>query len=179
MPRCGTRSAYAAGCRCESCTVANRVYARQLARRAARIRYGIEPPPPPRLVDASEARRHLHWLRTRGIGLRTVAERTGLSRSALQKISNGQRPRAHQATVDAILGVHAASIPAATRVDAAATVARLDELVQLGHTKASLARRLGNHRALQYRHHQVLERTRRKVELLHRVLTGQQVTHGR
>lgn len=167
----GTRTRYIGGCRCEPCTVANRLYARERERRQARIRYGIEQPPPERHTDATEARQHLAWLRTKGIGLRTVAARTGLSRTTVQQIASGQRTQALTTTVDRILAVNAARVPDATIVDGTRTLQQIAELVAAGHTRVSIAERLGNKRALQYRKPRVTDRTRRKVEVLHKALT--------
>jgi transcriptional regulator with XRE-family HTH domain len=159
------------GCRCRDCTRANTDYARQRERRQARIRYGIEPPAPPRLVDTTEAREHIHWLRTQRIGLRTIAQRTGLGRSALQQIANGTRQQALRSTVNAILAVNSTRKPGHTLVDATRTLQQLDQLLHLGHTKAELARRLGVGRTLQYRPGLITETTRRKVDALHQALT--------
>lgn len=171
--RHGTRSKYAAGCRCQPCRQANTAYARERERRQARIRYGIEPPAPARYVSTNEARQHIDWLRTRGIGLRTIGQRTGLSRSALQQIANGQTTKALRTTINRILAVNATTTPGNTLVDATETLRQLDELHQLGHTKASLARRLGHQMPhLQYRPGKVTETTRRRVAALHAALTA-------
>ena len=101
---CGTRSRYVAGCRCEPCVIANRIYARNLDRHHRRVRWGIETHTQP-LVDATEARNHLLWLHSRGIGLRRLHNVTGLSRSTLNEIRIGRRNRVTSATANRIVAV--------------------------------------------------------------------------
>jgi len=101
---CGTRSRYVAGCRCESCVIANRIYARDLARHHSRVRWGIETHTDP-LVDVTEARNHLLWLRSRGIGLRRLHNTTGIARSTLNEIRSGRRSRITLATANRIVAV--------------------------------------------------------------------------
>lgn len=89
------------GCRCEPCTIANRTYARERDRAVrrpdivARAAY----------VDARRAAEHLDMLCAAGVGLRTVAERTGLSRSVLARIRKRQILRSRRDTIAKILAV--------------------------------------------------------------------------
>jgi hypothetical protein len=101
---CGTRSRYVAGCRCEPCVIANRTYARNLERHHSRVRWGIETHTDG-LVDATEARNHLLWLRSRGIGLRRLHNTTGISRSTLNEIRSGRRSRITLAIANRIVAV--------------------------------------------------------------------------
>lgn len=124
-------------CRCEPCRAANREYERQRAQR-------LEPP----YVPATPAREHLAWLSQQGVGLKTVARRTGLSHGTLSKLvygSTGRPPsrRIRPSTLDAILAVRPDSAADGTRCPAGPTLARVDRLVAAGVPKARIAERLG------------------------------------
>lgn len=153
------------GCRCFDCTSAGVLYEKQ---REARKRRGWEP-----YVDNAEARGHLEWLRANGVGLRAVALRSGLGRSALQKIASGTVTRSKPETIEAILAVHLGAARPGAYVDARRTWALLDELIALGHTRGSLALRLGAVRPhLQVGRTRCSAATAAKVEALHRELTA-------
>lgn len=141
--RHGTRSKYVAGCRCEPCTVANRVYARDAGRRRARVGYGIEPPSPPRHVDATETREHIAWLRSQGVGSRTIMRQTGLARSTLRKIVNGERTLISPRTAQLVLAIGRHNAAARAYIDARRAHQLVAELQRQGHTVVSLSRRLG------------------------------------
>jgi hypothetical protein len=154
-----------AGCRCFDCSAAGVLYEKQ---REARKRRGWEP-----YVDNAEARDHLGWLRANGVGLRAVAQQTGLGRSALTKIAAGTVTRSRPETVEAILAVHLGAARPGAYVDARRTWVLLDELIALGHTKASLALQLGAQTpALQIGRRRVKQSTAHRVEALHRHLTA-------
>lgn len=165
----GKRSTYVRGCRCEPCTVANRDYAREMDRHYRRRRYGIEPPRPDQYVDAAEAREHLRWLSSVGIGSRTVAARSGVSRSAVTDITNGEHSRIRVTTAAKILAVGKSDRAAVTLVDAADTWRKVDELVAHGWTKVAIARRVYGPKALglPMRRSQILARTADRVAALH------------
>ena len=131
------------GCRCFECSQAAVLYEkrRQRARRRGEPAY----------IDASEARAHLLWLRANGIGRRTIEAATGLSNSTIRNIANGTVTRIRPATADKILGMHTGRAAPGARIDAAATLAQLDDLVNIvGMTKGAIAAELGAQtRALQ------------------------------
>ena len=159
----GNRSSYVAGCRCDACRQANTDYARQLERRHARHRYGIEPFQTFTLVDPKETRRHIEWLRTRGIGLRTIRDLTGMSRSNLQRIVNGERKHITSTTADRILaiGLHRTP-PPLVDADQAWTIIRT--LNARGLSNAEIARQLGHKKAAVQ-----ISRTRVRRETLDRL----------
>jgi len=147
----GTLSKYKYGCRCEPCALASRVYARELARHHTRkkvwgyddgrvMRYEL-------MVDSTETQRHLAWLRSEGIGLYTISKITGLSRTTLQQIARGKRPKVMQATESKILAVGKGDTR--TYVDARPTWLLIEDLVYLGYTKRAIAHELGQKHALQ------------------------------
>lgn len=157
---------YRNGCRCVDCTTAGVLYEKRRSIRKAR---GWEP-----YVDNTAAREHLLWLAEQGIGLRAVVEASGLSRSALQQVRSGVRTRSRQEWIERVLAVGTHRAAPGTKIDAGPTLALIDELVALGHTKGSLAVQLGaTKRDLQIgRRGTILRSTADKVEALHRELTA-------
>lgn len=101
---CGTRTRYVAGCRCQPCTIANRNYAREWERHKRRMTYGIETHVE-HLVDATEAREHLQWLSSKGVGSIRVRSVTKMSRSNIVLIRQGRRTKITQRTAQRILAV--------------------------------------------------------------------------
>lgn len=176
----GTRSKYAAGCRCEPCTIANRTYARQLARHHQRVRYGIEAHRT-RLIDATETRHHLTWLTTHGIGTRSIANHLGLSRSAIHRIITGTRTRIRPETADRILAMGRHRIPNAqpdrALINAQPALNQINHLLELGHRPAHLAKQLGYQgRALQLPANGLITKARaEQINTLYRTLVRKAV----
>lgn len=56
-------------------------------------------------VDASEAREHLKFLQSKGVGYIRIANKTGIDDSAITSIRNGKRKYTTQENVNKILGV--------------------------------------------------------------------------
>lgn len=153
------------GCRCYECTSAGVLYEK---RRAARKARGVDP-----YVDNTEAREHLLWLECNGVGLRTVCEVSGVSRSALSLIRKGVRPVSRPETITAILAVHTGNAAPGAVIDGARTMALIDELLGMGWTKGALAVELGaSTKALQVcKRGTILRSTADKVAALHERLT--------
>lgn len=153
------------GCRCYECTTAGVIYEKQRAARKAR---GEEP-----YVDNTEAREHLLWLETQGIGLRTVSDVSGVSRSALSLIRKGVRPVSRPETIAAILAVHKGNAAPGAVVDGSSTMALIDDLLRMGYKKGELAQLLGaSTRALQVcKRGTIRQDTADKVAALHERLT--------
>lgn len=105
----GTRAKYVVErCRCPACRQANCDYQKRRERRKAYEAWGdVEPA----LVPADEVREHLEFLSSVGIGLRTVARRTSLSRSTLQKLKR-RTQRVRPRTANLILGLCTEDRPA-------------------------------------------------------------------
>ncbi len=169
MRQHGTRAMYVMErCRCEPCADANRTYAREWYRNRARVAYGIEAPVV-RRVDAGEAREHLLWLRANGIGLRTVAERTGISRTSLKPIADGTRRTIAPRTAERILAVPRSVAAAGCRIDAAPTWRLIDDLLRLGYRDVDICRALGrSHRGLKLGETTVQRRTADRIAEIHR-----------
>jgi len=174
----GTRAAYVfgtgatrgKGCRCPACREANRDY----QRKRDRARRRPDETPEPATIDATEAREHLRWLRGEGLGLRTVSERTGIARTTLDELRSGRRTRCRPQTAEKILGVGVHKAADGCFVDATNTWQLIDEMLQAGHSKTSIARGLGSRAAnpaLQLGKRRVTQRKARQVENLHEILT--------
>lgn len=165
----GTRSHYVGGCRCEPCTEANRVYGREADRHRRRVAYGIEQPRPERVIDVTEARDHLRWLASVGVGSRVVARRAGITRTTVREIANGERARCLPETAEKILAVGKYDRSGGARVDAADTWRKIDELLARGWTRKAIAQRIVSPTAvqLQIRRDRVRASTAEKVAALY------------
>lgn len=163
-------------CRCEPCRTANRAY--ELHRRRSIQRPDAQWCP---YVDADEAREHVEWLRSCGIGLKGLAKLSGVPHGSLSKLvygdpkrgmgpSRGIRPETARRIL-AVLPTHAAG---AQKVPATYTWRLLDRLIAAGWTKAELARRLGQQGpGLQISRNLVRASTARAVERLYDEVAGQ------
>lgn len=163
-------------CRCPECTAANRAYERHRQRAIRRPDGDWQP-----YVDAAPAREHVEWLRSCGIGLKTLAGLAGVPHGSLSKLMYGDparrmgpSKRLRPETSRRILAVMPWAAAGAQRVPAARTWRLLNDLIARGWTRAELARRLGKQtRALQFGDQLVLASTARAVEQLHTELAAQ------
>lgn len=133
----GTRARYSAGCHCLPCRAANARYETNRNRQRAYGRTAY--------VNAAPIRAHLAALAERGMGVRAVAARSGVSRSAVSGIATGATVRVRPATATAILAVTAAfdDLADGALVPAVGTQRRLRALIAIGWSQAQLAYRLG------------------------------------
>lgn len=125
------------GCRCDDCKAAVRAKAAADKRRTA-----------PAYVAADRARQHVRWLADNGVGLKTLAEASGVSHGALAKLVHGQggRPpsrRIRPATEQAILAVRPDAAADGAHVPAERLHDAVDTLHARGWTNASIARAIG------------------------------------
>lgn len=157
------------GCRCDACRAARGAYARDRERNRTRVKWGIEEPWPGTHVPARATRRHLRWLQTRGIGMRTVEKQSGVSRSALQKIVSGESRRVTRRTEDRILAVGLSAVRPGAYVDGTETWARIEDLLAAGWSRAAIARVVTGPQAksLQLRRGRVSARNAATVAALH------------
>jgi hypothetical protein len=133
------------------------------------VRYGFDEPTPA-FVDATEAREHLLWLSKVGIGKRRVAELTGISLSAIDKIRQGNRTKCRPRTADKILGVGRSQASDGAFIDAKKTWRLIDDLLKHGWTKQAIAKAIGSKAqrpALQLQPNKVTARNARAIEQLH------------
>lgn len=141
----GDRLRYKAGCKCAECRRANSAYetSRAKARKAGDWNG---------FVPAARAAQHLQALSQASIGLRQVADASGIARSILVEIRAGTRLTIRARTERSILAVTADAAADRALIDAAPTWKLLDELISTGYSKARLARELDrNSRALQFK----------------------------
>lgn len=168
----GTRAKYVLErCRCGRCRAANTAYVRERDR-ACRRPDG----PGPAYVPAGRVRQHLEWLRANGVGMRRVAELSGVSRSILSDILHGRQRRVRPETGERILALGPRHAAPGSLVDARPTWALLEQLLSDGYTRTWIAGRLGSRArvpALQIGSGRILVSTARAVEDLVRCLEEQ------
>ena len=131
------------GCRCEPCRKANSRYEAARARRIA-----------PPYVDATTARQHIEYLATMGVGLKTIAARSGVSHGSLWKLTYGKpgrgpSKRIRKETEDAILAVMPSHAADGARIPAGPTWAHVHELLRRGWTKTAIGHAIGQGGVLQ------------------------------
>lgn len=144
----GTHACYVLDqCRCDRCRQANSEYE---ARRTKDNAYGR-----PRLVDAEPVRQHVKQLMASrvgsndGVGLKRIAQVSGVSHGALWKLIYGDPRRDGRSkvvradTADALLAVTQADRADGSRVPADPTVDRLTDLRDAGATWAELSDGIG------------------------------------
>lgn len=164
----GVRARYSIGCRCVPCRKANSQYeqARARARKAGEWN-GV--------VDAEPTRLHLMHLSRLGIGYKTVADQSGVSRTTLAKIKARTKTRIRALSAAAVLRIDGRCHADGALVSSSGVRQRIARLIGSGLSKAGIARRLGLQRAaLQYTHPRVKELTRQRfIALEHRLRTEQ------
>ena len=164
----GTRAKYVVEkCRCQPCTIANRLYARERDRTERRVAYGIESPPVI-FIDATETREHIQWLRKVGVGRRQIHATSGVALSTIQKIGSGQLLKIRPKTADRILAVGRHRAAGGTLIDAKPTWRLINDLLKHGCTRAQIARHINhNARALQISKTKIRRSTAEAVQQLH------------
>lgn len=152
-------------CRCTPCRDSNRAYERDRHRRLE-----------PAFVLANEAREHVAWLSTQGIGRKQVAKVSGVAHGALCKLMFGDNRRGSPPskrirvrTHEAIMAVTPADVGGHRHViSAAPTWALLDEMIEAGIPKSTIGAALGSKGpGLQIKHTTVSAVNRDKVYALH------------
>jgi hypothetical protein len=147
----GTRARYVAlKCRCDACRAANAAYYHVVK---ARGRY----------VSAASARRHLVALSALGVGYKSVAAASDVSKNLLREIMTEQRKRIREETARRIVAVDRQAAADHAIVDGRRTWRAIDEMLERGLTKMEIATRLGREvPALQMRE-RVIARTELRV----------------
>lgn len=92
-------------------------------------------------VPATRTREHLHELKAAGVSVRQVAERTGYSKSLLERIYRGALDGTSQATQDDVLSIPVPHMRRfdKNRIDATGTRRRIRALVAMGHSLRAIA----------------------------------------
>lgn len=138
----GTHSNYSHGCRCEPCRLAHREYERNRKRIRTRFAYGLDDMPV-HLVDATETRKHILFLQSRGIGLASLSRRTGIAESNLRRMAKGKQKRVAPQTESRILAIPAIKFMPGQFVDAAPYKEMIQDIKNRGYTTAQIAVMLG------------------------------------
>lgn len=179
----GTYAAYTLdSCRCLPCSHAASEYEIDRQKRHAYGRFTTYSP-------AEPVRQHVRDLMTAGIGLKTIAKRSGVSQGSLWKLVYGKRKadgtqtpshRVKQATADRLLALDpndTSLLADGAQVDALITRRKLQALVALGWSQAKLADRLdqspGNFGHTLHDNPTVLASTERAVAALYDELSMQ------
>lgn len=159
----GTRARYQQGCRCFGCRVANAAY---------QVAYRGHPRDP--WIDAGPVRGYLLLLATQGMGTRTVAKASGVSRSVLQAITHGTRTCIRRSQAVCVLAVTADPADG-TFVNAWQTKRWIRALLTEGFTKRRIADQLGlRSRALHPHTARIRRSTERRMRRLYDELTAEQ-----
>lgn len=138
----GLDRVYKAGCRCQSCTEAHRVYERNMARERRREKMGIEARPT-RMVDAINARIHIKFLTENRISLRRIAQKSGVAVSELLRIKNGQVKSILVSTNNRIIAVPALDPDPHRGVPSDEAKRIVEDLIDVGFKKTEIAQMLG------------------------------------
>ncbi|MET4094589.1 hypothetical protein [Arthrobacter sp. UYCu712] len=143
----GERTTYVVDkCRCRPCTDAASADERTRQRQHAFGRYDSG------RVDADPVRAHMQYLMDNGISIKRMAALTGLAASTVGAIRWGRHERGHapyprvkKTTADKILALKPAleNMAPNSYVDSTGTVRRVQALVAIGWSQASLGRQLG------------------------------------
>lgn len=140
--RHGTRSAYVTdGCHCTQCRAANRAEERH---RTDSLRNGRWEP----LVDAAQARGHLQLLRQHGVGLDQIVKISETPKRTIRRVlreppTSPHRIRSETARRVLAIQLSPEHLSPRSQVDAAQTHARIQALLDAGHSIPELARALG------------------------------------
>lgn len=140
----GQRGTYVKGCRCDQCRASNTEYARMRSRRVA---YATFDQSLATLLDSAPVRAHLAQLRAAGLGRRTIADKSGVAQTVIDRLLGLSRSRpARRVRPDTerrILSVTVEDLANSAVVDGTGTARRLQALVAIGWTQHELARRIG------------------------------------
>jgi hypothetical protein len=158
---------YSKGCRCEPCRVAHRLYERQKNRERSREKMGLELRPV-RFVDPAEARDHLLFLRSKGVGSRAVAEKTGFSHHFIQSVANGRAKRIGKKYADSILAVSINDILKGQYVPVGNANELIDDLLARGFSRRQIAKGIGTPKSADLRLKKFIRHERmEKLKVLH------------
>lgn len=142
-PKPGLTGAKIYRCRCDGCRAAARNHANKRTRLVA---YGRWQP----FVDAETARRHIRVLQAAGIGLKRIADLSGVSQGVISRIMYGtsrrpQTKRVRPETETRLLAVKADGLPpiGSTLIDGTGTRRRIGALAAIGWSLTRQAAQLG------------------------------------
>lgn len=130
-----SRIGYTNGCRCLGCSAAHRAYNQQ---RRRRIAYGTWK----HRTDADTVRSHLKTLSAAGIGLRRVADLSGVPLNTLYAVRYREQVWHDTATAVLAVTVENATLADGALVDATGTVRRIQALTAIGWSITAQAQRM-------------------------------------
>jgi len=160
----GTGWAYHEGCRCAACYSAA-VTARHRLR-------GTRP-----MVDAGQVRRHIDFLRARGISRYSIAEMAGVGYRTVYDTASGKTKRVTARVADAMLGLTADLIPQVGRTQTWRVQRLTSEMARrgIGRDELSAMLRHESPRSIEYiiGPQTVTKRTFDRVTTIYRYLAGQ------
>ena len=162
----GDRLRYKAGCRCDRCCEANTQYAkeRQQARSTGQWN-GI--------VSAEPARAHLCALAKHGLSRSEICEVTHLSHESFNEISTGGQANIRASTERQILAI-SKEAPDQSYVDAKASCALIDLMIESGFTKQRIATEFGGSIAEIGRHEKITVSNARRIREIHERLLSEE-----
>lgn len=128
-------SSYKNGCRCEDCTVAQRIEHRERMRRIRRPDSTYT-----RRIDRAPdtAKQHLLWLVENGVSIITIQRASGVDGNVIRRIMTGKSQYVHKTTEDRLLGVGLHVTPGRENVRD-----HLEKLMANGWTYAQIAEYTG------------------------------------
>ena len=122
-------------------------------------------------TSARKTRKRLLYLSSRGVGVKVVAEITGLDRELLMAYKNGRIKRLRPENERLVMSINKAARINSSLIPATKTVQLLEKLKADGFTKTVLARRLTQTRKLHIGQGQrVRASTEMKVERFYNLL---------
>lgn len=139
----GTHTRYTRGCKCDECRIAHRLYERQKKRERSREAQGIEDRVV-KIIDASEVRKHILFLSSRGIGTLTIVKLSGLAQSNVLRIKRGEQKSITVASAKKILAIPALPVSDGHRVPSSKAQKLVDEMLATGLTETQINRLIGN-----------------------------------
>lgn len=163
--RHGTRTGYVKGCRCASCTEANRYDHQRRTTREAAGQPGSD------WIPAGAARAHLRILAGQGAQTKPLARACGLNVKTIDGLLDGTTQRIHPGTQSAVLQVTLAQVRLAaepgTRVPAGPTWALVESMLSRGWPKSWIAHEIGQGSSLQLSRNAVSAENAKRVADLH------------
>lgn len=131
----GHKMRYMAGCRCAKCRRGNAEYKRKM--NEDRKKFG-----PNDLVPADAVRAHVCWLRSFGMGPKTIGKVAGVAKTSLREILYDGRSHMRRRSANRVLAVQPTldNLPRTAKVQASDTLHKIKQLVNWGVPQLVIAR---------------------------------------
>lgn len=173
MPTHGTNTCYSKGCRRNECREAHRKYERDRTRSIRRERMGLEARPE-KYVSADQTREHIRFLRSKGLGLSSIAAKTGFNRRYIKTLSMESKKKVLASTEKKILAVPAIPILPGHFLDSKEARKLVDEMLAIGLKRTEIGEMVIGHyvQHFEIRNHIRLSRLQKIREVHRRVMAG-------